>query len=67
LLGLGDQEAVDGTTRRTRTVGYARSKELIMTARMIEEAERIGLVNRVVGEGPSNPPSEHYVRYALSE
>jgi enoyl-CoA hydratase/carnithine racemase len=40
---------VGGTTRLTRTVGYARSKELIMTARMIEaaDAEKIGLVNRV--------------------
>jgi enoyl-CoA hydratase/carnithine racemase len=44
---------VGGTTRLTRVVGYARSKELIMTARMIDaaEAERIGLVNRVVGAG----------------
>lgn len=44
---------VGGTTRLTRTVGYARSKELIMTARMIdaEEAERIGLVNRTVPAG----------------
>jgi enoyl-CoA hydratase/carnithine racemase len=44
---------VGGTTRLTRTVGYARSKELVMTARMIDadEAERIGLVNRVVAAG----------------
>jgi enoyl-CoA hydratase/carnithine racemase len=41
---------VGGTTRLTRTVGYAMAKELIMTARMIDadEAARIGLVNRVV-------------------
>jgi enoyl-CoA hydratase/carnithine racemase len=44
---------VGGTARLTRTVGYARAKELIMTARMIdaEEAERIGLANRVVEPG----------------
>ena len=44
---------VGGTTRLTRTVGYARAKELIMTARMIdaEEASQIGLVNRVVESG----------------
>src|SRR6202140_4578547 len=37
---------VGGTTRLTRTVGYARAKELIMTARMMDaaEAERTGLV-----------------------
>ncbi len=44
---------VGGTTRLTRTVGYAHAKELIMTARMIdaEEAAAIGLVNRVVESG----------------
>lgn len=47
-VGLGDQEAVVGTTRLTRTVGYARSKDVIMMARIIEaaEAERIGLRDR---------------------
>jgi len=46
---------VGGTTRLVRTVGYARAKELIMTARMIpaSEALAIGLVNQVV------PPGEH--------
>lgn len=49
---LGLIPDVGGTTRLTRTVGYAHAKELIMTARLIDadEAARIGLVNRVVGE-----------------
>ncbi len=55
---------VGGTTRLTRTVGYARSKELIMTARMIDavEAERIGLVNRVVAEGTQIAAAEELAR-----
>jgi enoyl-CoA hydratase/carnithine racemase len=45
---------VGGSTRLPAVVGLGRAKELIMTARTIDaaEAERIGLVNRVV------PPEE---------
>jgi enoyl-CoA hydratase/carnithine racemase len=41
---------VGGSTRLPAVVGLGRAKEMIMTARMIDarEAERIGLVNRVV-------------------
>jgi enoyl-CoA hydratase/carnithine racemase len=41
---------VGGSTRLPAVVGLGRAKELIMTARLIDaqEAERIGLVNRVV-------------------
>jgi enoyl-CoA hydratase/carnithine racemase len=41
---------VGGSTRLPAVVGLGRAKELIMTARMFDaaEAERIGLVNRVV-------------------
>lgn len=41
---------VGGSTRLPAVVGLGRAKELIMTARTIdaEEAERIGLINRVV-------------------
>ena len=55
---------VGGTTRLTRTVGYAFAKELIMTARMIdaEKAEKIGLVNRVVAEGTHLAAAEELAR-----
>src|ERR1700752_2253506 len=41
---------VGGSTRLPAVVGLGRAKEMIMTARLIgaDEAERIGLVNRVV-------------------
>jgi enoyl-CoA hydratase/carnithine racemase len=41
---------VGGSTRLPAVVGLGRAKELIMTAKMIDaaEAERIGLINRVV-------------------
>jgi enoyl-CoA hydratase/carnithine racemase len=55
---------VGGTTRLTRTVGYARAKELIMTARLIdaEEAAAIGLVNRVVEAGRQMAAAEELAR-----
>ena len=41
---------VGGSTRLPAVVGLGRAKELILTARMIDagEAERIGLINRLV-------------------
>jgi enoyl-CoA hydratase/carnithine racemase len=55
---------VGGTTRLTRTVGYAKAKELIMTARLIdaEEAARIGMVNRVVAQGTHIAAAEELAR-----
>ncbi|HYA36009.1 MAG TPA: enoyl-CoA hydratase/isomerase family protein [Candidatus Binataceae bacterium] len=61
---LGLVPDVGGTTRLTRTVGYAMAKELIMTARMIdpEEASGIGLVNRAVPSGGHIAAAEDLAR-----
>jgi enoyl-CoA hydratase/carnithine racemase len=50
---LGLIPDVGGTTRLTRLVGPSRAKELILTGRIItsEDAERWGLVNRVIPAG----------------
>lgn len=49
-VGLGITPGFSGTQRLARRVGTAKAKELILTGDMIraEEAEHIGLVNKVV-------------------
>ena len=49
-VGLGITPGFSGTQRLARRIGVSKAKELILTGDMIraEEAERIGLVNKVV-------------------
>lgn len=49
-VGLGITPGFSGTQRLPRRIGAAKAKEMIFTGEMIngEEAEKIGLVNRVV-------------------
>jgi enoyl-CoA hydratase len=49
-LSLGVIPGIGGTQRLVRTLGYPKAAEIILTGRRVgaEEAERIGLVSRVV-------------------
>lgn len=59
---------VGGSTRLPAVVGVGRAKELIMTARTIDaaEAERIGLVNRVVAPEELDQATETLVEELLA-
>lgn len=50
---LGTLSGAGGTQRLARAVGRAKAMDLVLTGRLIgaEEAERIGLISRVVGPG----------------
>jgi len=55
---------VGGSSRLPSVVGLGRAKELIMTSKLVDgaEAERIGLVNRVVPSGQALPASLEMAR-----
>jgi enoyl-CoA hydratase/carnithine racemase len=59
---------VGGSTRLPAVVGLGRAKELIMTARLIDaaEAERIGLVNRVVAPERLHDATDELVEELLA-
>lgn len=59
---------VGGSTRLPAVVGLGRAKELIMTARLIDaaQAERIGLVNRVVAPERLEEATEELVAELLA-
>lgn len=57
-----------GTTRLPRLVGRGRAAQMLLTGETVdaEEAERIGLVNRVVGPEELRPEAERLVRSVLA-
>ena len=64
-VGLGIIPAAGGTQTLPRTIGKARAIEMLLTGRWLEsdEAQRIGLVNRVVPREALLPAAEEMARH----
>jgi enoyl-CoA hydratase len=67
-VALGIIPAAGGTQRLPRLVGLGRAKDLVLTGRVIDarEAERIGLVNRVVPDDEVLDAARDLARQILS-
>jgi len=68
-VALGIIPAAGGTQRLPRLVGLGRAKELVLTGRVIDarEAERIGLVNRVVPDDEVLDAAKELARQILAQ
>ncbi|HEX5139190.1 MAG TPA: enoyl-CoA hydratase-related protein, partial [Planctomycetota bacterium] len=68
-VALGIIPAAGGTQRLPRLVGLGRAKELVLTGRTIDarEAERIGLVNRVVPDDEALDAAKALARQILAQ
>jgi enoyl-CoA hydratase len=68
-VALGIIPAAGGTQRLPRLVGLGRAKDLVLTGRTIDarEAERIGLVNRVVPDDEVLDASKALARQILAQ
>lgn len=67
-VGLGIMPGFGGTQRLPRLIGTGRALELILTGKIItaEEAERLGIVNKVVPEGEALNAAKEMMKEIIS-
>ncbi len=67
-VGLGIMPGFGGTQRLPRLIGTARALELILTGKIItaKEAERLGIVNKVVPEGEALNAAKEMMKEIIS-